>query len=485
MNTFSIIADPGAIALRPYQETAVNDIRATFANWLRVLFVLPTGGGKTVIFTTISLRTARTGKRVVIVAHRAEIIDQISNAMAQMGVRHGRIQAGHPMTSDLVQVGMVQTVARRLGQIAPPALLIVDEAHHAVATTWAKIIAAWPRAYVLGVTATPERLDGKGLGDIFQTMVLGPTLRELIDGGYLADYRYLAPPTKIDLSGVGTVAGDYNTGDLEKVLSRAEIIGDVVKHYFEYLNGKTAVVFCATIAHARQVAQRFNEARVPAAVIDGKMSPEVRRELVAQLRAGRLKVLTSCDLISEGFDVPAVNGAVLLRPTKSRALHRQQIGRALRLKPDGSPAVILDHVGNVAQHGLPDDRVEWSLEGRPHNQAADKPTTPSFRRCSSCHVVFPAGTGVAQCPRPDRPSGCLFPPRQPLQERDGVLREVTSPTLAASEGIRQVTDGDRGPPSFPAELNPRPQSQPLVPNFHRRGKIWNACFDPHTTRTAR
>ena len=182
-------------ALRDYQVKAVAAIRAAFTQYRRVLFVLPTGGGKTVIFAYITSHAAAKGNRVIVLAHRQEIADQISVALTAMGVPHGRIQPGYAMTDDLVQVGMVQTVARRLEAIPAPALLVIDEAHHAVAGTWAKIAAAWPNAKVLGVTATPERLDGVGLRDAFDQMVVGPDVRELIDAGYLAPFRYLAPST--------------------------------------------------------------------------------------------------------------------------------------------------------------------------------------------------------------------------------------------------------------------------------------------------
>ena len=200
--------------LRDYQTECVAAIRQAFTRWRRVLFALPTGGGKTVCFAFITSSAAAKGNRVIVLAHRQEIADQISTALAAMDVAHGRIQPGHPMTDHLVQVGMVQTVARRQEAIPAPTLLVIDEAHHAVAGTWHKVADAWPNAKVLGVTATPERLDGVGLRDAFDQMVVGPDVRELIDGGHLAPFRYLAASTAIDLSHVRSFGGDFNVGDL-------------------------------------------------------------------------------------------------------------------------------------------------------------------------------------------------------------------------------------------------------------------------------
>jgi DNA repair protein RadD len=418
--------------LRDYQDECVGAIRQAFTRWRRVLFVLPTGGGKTVIFAFITSHAAAKGNRVIVLAHRQEIADQISTALAAMGVAHGRIQPGHAMTSDLVLVGMVQTVARRLAVIPEPTLLVIDEAHHAVAGTWATIAAAWPNAKVLGVTATPERLDGVGLRDAFDQMVVGPDVRELIDDGYLAPFRYLAPNTAIDLSHVRSIGGDFNSGDLERAVDQDGITGDVVQHYLKHLAGRTAIAFCVTVAHAEHVAVRFRDAGIPAASIDGTMSADERRDLVKRLRTGDIRVLTSCEIISEGFDAPVVGGAILLRPTQSFALFRQQVGRCLRPKSDGSAAFVIDHVGNVFRHGLPDEPHVWSLDSKKRTQADRQKATASCRQCKACGEVFSTADGRDACPM-QNDANCLFQPRV-LPERDGVLEEFVSPP-AWSHGI--------------------------------------------------
>jgi DNA repair protein RadD len=414
-----------APVLRPYQVEDVAAIRAAFSRCRRVLFVLPTGGGKTVCFAFITAHAAAKGNRVTVLGHRQEIADQIDIALSAQGVPHGRIQPGYAPTDDLVQVGMVQTVARRLEALQEPALLVIDECHHAVAGTWTKITAAWPNAKVLGTSATPERLDGVGLRDAFDQLVVGPDVRELIDAGYLAPFRYLAPTTQIDLSGVRSLGGDFNAADLEDALDQDGITGDVVAHYQQHLAGRTAIAFCVTVAHAEHVAQRFRDAGIQAASIDGTMSSDQRRNLVGKLRTGDIRVLTSCEIISEGFDAPAVGGAILLRPTQSFALYRQQVGRCLRPKADGSAAIICDHVGNVFRHGLPDAPHAWSLDSKKRARTERHKAAVGCRICPTCTEVFPAGAGRDMCALPDDPE-CLFRPRI-LPERQGVLAEIEAP----------------------------------------------------------
>jgi len=338
------------------------------------------------------------------------------------------------MTADLVQVAMVQTVARRLEAIPAPALLVIDEAHHSVAGTWAKITANWPNTKVLGVTATPERLDGVGLRDAFDFMVIGPDVRELIDAGFLAPFRYLAPNNDIDLSHVRSIGGDYNASDLEHAVDQDAITGDVVEHYLKHLAGRTAIAFCVTVSHAERVALRFRDAGIPAASIDGTMAAGDRRDLVNRLRTGTIRVLTSCEIISEGFDAPAVGGAILLRPTQSFALFRQQVGRCLRPKTDGSAAVVIDHVGNVFRHGLPDAPHEWSLDSKKRTQADRQKATSSCRKCKACGEVFATAAGRNACPLPDAEDCTFRPPFLPEQE--GELEEFRAPPWTHGLDIR-------------------------------------------------
>ena len=381
--------------LRPYQDRLANDIRCAFVSGAkRPLVVSPTGSGKTVLFSYITSRVLERGSRVVIVAHRREILDQISGTLSNVSVPHGFIQTGKPMSKQPAMVASIQTLRRRLDQVTAPDLVIIDEAHHSVSKSYVNMFAAWPDALFIGVTATPERRDGKGLGVMFDRMVMGPSVQWLIDNGFLAKPVYYAPKHTPDLSSVSKVAGDFDRAETEEIIDTPRITGDAVTHYRKFCPNQRAVAFCISVAHAQHVADQFCAAGVPAASIDGTLEPEVRKQRVDDLTAGKILVLTSCELISEGFDLPAVNAAILLRPTHSLSMHLQQLGRALRPFPGKTHATILDHVGNCLRHGLAEQQREWDLKGRINR--TKKSTPVETKQCSKCFAIF-AGTACPQC----------------------------------------------------------------------------------------
>lgn len=430
--------------LRPYQEDMVSQIRDRFATTRRLLAVAPTGSGKTVTFAYITTHAMRKGKRVTIIAHRVEIVDQISRALTAMGVKHGRIQTGHRMTDDPVQVGMVITLAKRIGNIPIPDLLIIDEAHHSVSGSYVTIASAWPRTRILGVTATPQRLDGRGMGDQFDDLILGPQMSDLITAGFLAPYTYLAPPEMAQLDSVKKRAGDYAIDELAEAMDKAVITGDAISHYRDHLAGRPAIAFCVNIAHAEHVAAQFRSEGYLAASVDGTQDPDTRRTLIASIGDGRLNVLTSCQIISEGTDIPVVAGAILLRRTLSLSLYLQQVGRCLRPKADGSRAIILDHVGNVHRHGLPDIPREWTLQGKTKSSAGGGVST--CKQCFRAFQISPGWKAKADCHN-GQPAECILnapeiaPPRE-IEVTEGTLVQVaTKPEwakgmdIAASKGI--------------------------------------------------
>jgi DNA repair protein RadD len=409
------------LTLRPYQSTAVAQIRAALARGHRsVLFVLPTGGGKTVVFSHIAERAASKGNRICILVHRVELLEQASRSLTGLGVRHGLIAANRSMDlSAPVQVASVATLARRLHRLPADLfqLLVVDEAHHSNAGTWAKVLHHFHRARVLGVTATPCRCDGQGLGEWYGEMVLGPSAAELTDGGHLSPARILAPPG-ITLSGLRKRMGDFDMRQAAEMLSSGQAMGSPLSHYRQHLNGQTAIAFCCSVAHAEAVAQLFNDHGIAAASIDGTMDAASRRLLLERLGTGTIKVLTSCSLIGEGVDVPSVAGCILLRPTQSLSLHLQMIGRCLRPSPGKTHAVVLDHVGNTLRHGLPTDEREWTLEGVTKRQ---REASPSVRVCPACFCAMASGT--QQCPE----CGHQFvPERRELTHVEGELQEVVA-----------------------------------------------------------
>jgi superfamily II DNA or RNA helicase len=426
------------VTLRPYQQQAVAEIRGSYqAGCRRALFVLPTGGGKTVVFTHIAERAAMRGSRICILVHRQELVDQSSRSLHAIGCNHGVIAAGYRQDlSHTVQVASVQTLARRLHQI--PAgffqLLIVDEAHHAVAGTWAKVLEHHQGGHVLGVTATPERLDGRGLGDQFETLIEGPDAGWLTEQGFLVPARVFAPPG-IDLSGIkrfDTAKGRHEADDR---LKQGQVMGDAVSHYRRTIQDEhngTAIAFCCSVAHADALAEAFRSQGIAAARLDGAMDRGERRRMINDLGAGVLKVITSCDIISEGTDIPSVTGAILLRPTDSLGLHLQQVGRVLRPAPGKRWAIVNDHVGNSLRHGLPTDQRDWSLEGRQKGKRRTASEALPVKVCDSCFSTLPSAEPV--CPI----CGFVFPAaaRRELVTIEGTLQELTA--QAAAQQRRQA-----------------------------------------------
>lgn len=409
---------PLMLQLRPYQADAIASIRQAFAQRHRaVLFVLPTGGGKTVVFSHIAEQAAAKGNRIAVLVHRQELLEQASRSLASLGVQHGLIAAGRAMDlSKAVQVASVQTLARRLGKLPPELfqLLVVDEAHHSNSNTWSAVLKHFADAKVLGVTATPCRSDGRGLGEWYQAMVQGPTPQELTDAGYLAAARVLAPPG-FSAQGLRRRMGDYDMRQAGEMLQAGQAMGDALSHYRQHLNGQTAIAFCCSVAHAEAVARLFTDHGIAAASIDGTMDGPTRRGLLEQLSTGAIKVLTSCALIGEGVDVPSVGGCILLRPTQSVSLHLQMIGRCLRPQP-GKVAVVLDHVGNTLRLGHHLDEREWTLEGIKKREG---PRAPSVKVCPSCFCAMPSGK--PECPECHHR---FAPEYRELEHVEGELQEL-------------------------------------------------------------
>lgn len=380
------------LSLRPYQQRMVDEIRVQYQLGKKsVLAVLSTGGGKTRIFSHIAEQAAKRGNRVCVLVHRAELLDQASRSMP---VHHGLIAAGRSMDlSHAVQIASVQTLARRLRLIPRDffQLLIIDEAHHTTAGTWAKVLEYFNTARLLGVTATPIRCDGRGLGENYESMVLGPSAKWLTEQGFLADAKVLAPPG-IQTKGLRKRMGDFDMKQAEGLLQEGQAMGDCLTHYRQHLDGQTAIAFCCSVAHAEAVAGLFMANGITAASIDGKMDAMRRRALLASLGRGEIKVLTSCSLIGEGVDVPSVGGCILLRPTQSTALHLQMIGRCLRPSPGKDKAVVLDHVGNTLRLGHHLEEREWTLEGE---QKGKREKCTSVKVCPKCFAAMSAQ--ASQC----------------------------------------------------------------------------------------
>jgi superfamily II DNA or RNA helicase len=416
--------------LRSYQDRAIDDLRSAYQSGANApLLVLPTGGGKTCIIAAISANAAARGRHVLILVHRRELIHQTSSKLAWVGLEHGIIAAGIPPSDHAVQIASVQTLARRLSRLDwQPTLIIIDEAHHATAGQWARILDHWPDTYRLGVTATPCRLDGCGLRGTFDTMVIGPSVADLIFTGYLSPARIYAPPVVADLKGIRSRGGDYANDQAAAAMDRPTVTGDAIAHYQRLATGQQAIAFCCNVAHAVSVCDAFKTAGIGAELLLGNTSD--RDQVVADFAAHRLRVLVAVDVVSEGFDVPAASCAILLRPTQSLGLYLQQVGRVLRPAPGKEHAVILDHVGNVTRHGFPDDPRDWSLDDRMRRSKSTP--APSVRTCPECFAAFK--------PQPICPvcgAGCVPIRSRVIREMAGELRELKR------EEVRQRTDERR------------------------------------------
>lgn len=387
------------ISLRPYQQKFIDDVRKAFFNNKHVVGVAPCGAGKTIMTGWMIRQALLRGKRSIFFVHRQELIKQTSETFKLLGIEHGIICAGVPEQLSLpVQIASVQTLARRLDKIPTPDFLICDECHHILANTYKKIIDKWHDAFLLGVTATPQRMGGVNLGDIFSSMVLAPDVSQLIKLGNLTDFIYYAPDTRIDLSGVRSRFGDFVNSDLSFVMNDNRIIGNIVDHYKKIVGGKSAICYCVNVAHSQSVANSFIKFGVPAAHIDGDTPHAIRESLVNDFRIGKINVLCNAELFSEGFDVPNMQAVILARPTKSLTLFIQQAMRPMR--PDSNlpnkRAVIIDHVQNYKRFGLPDYPRDWSLDMNPTKKIQGE---PPVKKCPQCGLVVPISARF--CPQCD------------------------------------------------------------------------------------
>ena len=421
--TDSLPPTPPVLQLRPYQERGIAAVRAEIARGVRrVLMVLPTGGGKTVVAAAIIAGAVRKQKRALFLAHRRELIDQCYGKLLASGLARehlGTILAGDSARyrpNAPVQVASVQTL---VGRKHPPAdLIFVDEAHHTTARTYARILESYPGAVVVGLTATPCRGDGRGLGDAYGALVQVAQFSALAAEGFLIVPTVHSTRHPVDLSKIKTTGGDYNLHDLDEALNRRELVGNIVEHWQQRATGRTTVVFAASVAHSKAIAAQFVEAGVRAEHLDGTTDDDERAAILARLASGETSVVTNFGVLTEGWDLPRCKCVVLARPTKSKGLYLQMAGRGLR--PDGdTPALLLDHASCVLAHGFPQDDQEWSLESKKKRAGA-----APVKTCPGCFAALPTATLV--CPE----CGHVFeaPPREEIDQVDGTLVEVVPPS---------------------------------------------------------
>lgn len=436
-----------AFALRDYQETAISDVRVQFRLYQFIILVLATGAGKTVIFSHMARSAAQKGKRILIIAHRDQLIKQASRKLTEYGARHGIIMAGYtPDPLAKIQVASAQTLARRLAKITfEPDLIVIDETHLAAAASYIKVLDRFPNAKVLGVTGSPCRLDNKPLGrehgGIFEQMVTGISIGQLIARGFLVRPVVYAPAEQIDLSGIRKTMGDYDTTALAEVVDKPKLIGDAVDQYERICSGVPAVAWCVTVAHAQHVADAFNARGIAAVMLCGEHDTDYRDDVLKKLATGEVKVVTFVGILVEGVDVPEIGAILLLRPTMSLASYLQVIGRGLRPAEGKDCCYVLDHAGLSFKHGLADEERDWSLdwgEKKKKGKAKAKEATVDVIQCKKCYAVFSpeAATAAAARRRATEPEyakdrccpNCgeeVVSKARKLEQEDGELQEIT------------------------------------------------------------
>ena len=383
--------------LRKYQTDTISKTADSFRQRkIAPLIVLPTGAGKTVIFSEIAKRAVQKNNNVLILVHRRELIKQASKKLADIQVPHGIIAAGFKPSSHPIQVASVQTIVRRLHKINYiPALIIIDEAHHSVAGSWKKILDHFPKAKRIGVTATPCRLSGEGLRVMFDDLILGPSVKELVEAGFLSPHKVFGAPQKINFNKIKMRGGDYATDQLAEEMIKADITGDAVQQYKKHANGLPAIAFCVNVSHAGIVKAKFNNSGIKADIITGDMDTDDRDQVINGLSSGKIQVLVSIEVVSEGFDLPSVSCAILLRKTASLGLYLQQVGRILRPQ-ENKTAIVLDHVGNTITHGFIDDPKDWSLDSKKRSKR-NQEKAPAVQTCKQCFATYSPQQTCPEC----------------------------------------------------------------------------------------
>ena len=395
--------------LYPYQANVIDALYRAIDSEKKKhpLLTAPTGSGKTVMLSAVVQAEIAVGGTVLIISHRREITRQTINKLNAVGIDPGVIQAGWPPRPEQpVQIASIQTLVSRALKgcsvdFPPATLVVIDEAHHVRAQTYMKVVEKYPNAVVLGLTATPCRADGYGLGVVFDSLIEGPQTAELIHLGFLVPTIVYAPSGP-DLKGVRVQAGDYNLKQLGERVNTDVLVGDIVTHWHRHAEGRPTVAFATSVAHSIHIKDEFVKAGVPAEHLDGTTPAEDRDAMLDRLASGETKVLSNCATLTEGLDSPTVSCLILARPTKSLGLFKQMVGRGLRTAPGKTNCIVLDHSGAVHQHGLPDDDIQWTLETdrkaiNLKQQLRSTIATSRLCNCPKCDALRTAGEGCRVC----------------------------------------------------------------------------------------
>ena len=407
--------------LRSYQSESIELLRQSIARHKRSILCVPTGGGKTTIVSAMIASAISKGKRILFLAHRQELLSQATDRLKSFGLNPGLIQGKNSNVHISLNVASVQTLRNRTARILPPDIIFVDECHLSMATSYRKIFDAYPDAYVVGMTATPTRLDGKPLGDIYSDIVAPISVDMLTEQNYLVPVRKFVAKEKSDLSNISVVAGEYNSAELFQAFDKANLYAGVVENYQKHATGRQFICFCVNVAHSKKTAELFRANGIACEHLEGSSTESERNTVIAQFRAGLIQGICNVGLFTEGFDVPNVACVILNRATKSLALYLQMIGRGLRPNPGKTDCIILDHGDNVMTHGWYSYEHEWSLIGK--KKKSIKEQAFSVRLCQNCEAMLPVNLSI--CPE----CGHQKPATQKKVVEDVEMVEITKPII--------------------------------------------------------
>ncbi len=402
------------IVTRPYQDRAISETSNAFKKGIKkVLLCLPTGGGKTTIASLIIKNAVLKDKKVLFLAHRQELIYQAHARLQKFGVYAGIIMGKHKYAYDSVNVASIQTLQRRF---MPPAdLIFIDEAHHTNSAGILKILENYPNSYIIGLTATPERLDNKSLSTVYNELICPIDINELIDDGFLVTPRIFAAADSLreeDFANVKTAMGDYANNELYKLYDKPKLYKGVVENYKKLAPNTKAIIFCVNCEHSRNTADEFLNNGILAMHLDADVPTEKRKEILEDFANGKFNVLCNVNILTEGYDLPSIETVILNRATKSTALYFQMVGRGLRPAPNKNFCIVIDHGANWKTHGLVTDEREWNWEGKKKDKKGAFPT----KECPNCYHILPIQSSL--CPN----CGLIFTKKEPDPEPE-VLQE--------------------------------------------------------------
>ncbi len=402
------------------------ETRSALAKHRAVCLVMQVGAGKTVVACEIIRRALTKGRRCLFVVHRVELVEQARDRLARFGIEAGIIKAGYQEQRDRpVQVACVPTLIRR--EFPPAELTILDECHHAVSESWLRVAKHYRESgWLAGITGTPARLDGRGLGDVFDALIDPVSTAELVRDGYLIAPTVYAPPESCDRRGLHMRAGDFQLPELAERM--VKLTGSITTYWERYGRGRRSLVFAVNIDHSRRIESALREVGARVTHVDGKSSKSEREAANQGLREGSIDVVTQCALWTEGVDIPEIDCIIVARPTASLALHRQMIGRGLRPAPGKDGCIVLDHAGNHHEHGLVTDPIQWTLDAPVKRVGAG-----SVRTCTACFAIIPPLATV--CPACGAAVESRAEATPPKVENPGELVEYRKMTADVREDV--------------------------------------------------